>query len=265
MTPPEPQPLAAETAPPPSQKCHPVNVRAAIGHLTERGADWLEAARADVAVRPEALAQHFPAVSRRCGRAALDEADHQGLCCGCIDDAARAVLMGALALRGADRTELLGDLYRHGDAGEKRGVLRGLALLDEPTGPEPTGAAPRGIGPALLPLIHDALRTNDIRLIAAAVQGYGGRYLDAAAYRHAVVKCVFTGIPLAALPDLSRRQDPELARMLVDLAHERSAANREIPADIGVVVAAFPESLNRSDLPAHLLMALLPAAPIYKE
>ena len=242
-----------------------MNIRAVSAHLSERGADWLEVARADVAVRPEALAQHFPAVSRRCGRAALDDTDHQGLRFGCIDDAARALLMGVLALRGADRAELLGDLYRHGDAGEKRGVLRGLAPLDEPTSREPTeceltGAAPRGIGPALLPLVHDALRTNDIRLVAAAVQGYGGRYLDAAAYRQAVVKCVFTGIPLAALPDLSRRQDPELARMLVDLAHERSAAKREIPADIDLVVAAFPESLNRPDLPAHLLTALLPAA-----
>jgi len=95
--------------------------------------------------------------------------------------------------------------------------------------------------------------------VAAAVQRYGGRHLGQAAYRHAVVKCVFTGIPLNAIPNLAERQDAELARMLVDLAHERTAAGRGIPTDILSVVAAFPEALDRPDLTVDLLAALLPA------
>nr|WP_244962823.1 EboA domain-containing protein [Cryobacterium roopkundense] len=235
--------------------------------LAEAGATWLEAALADVERRPDALAQHFSAVSRRCGRDPLSDDDPQGLRHGCIDDAARSLLMGALALRGADRANLLDDLYRHGDAGEKRGVLRGLRRLDEPgkPGERDTPGEPGGIGAALLPIVEDALRTNDVRLVAAAVQGYGARYLGQEAYRHAVVKCVFTGIPLGAIANLADRQDAELARMLVDLAHERTAAGRDIPTDIHAVVGAFPQALDRPDLSVDLLSALLPATHVYKE
>ena len=227
-----------------------MSIRSLQSCLTEAGAAWLEVARADVHTRPAALAQYFPAVSRRCGRDPLDADDPRGLRHGCIDDAARFVLMGALDLRGAARIDMLDDLYRHGDAGEKRGVLRGLHLLDG------------SIGPEQLPLVEDALRTNDVRLVAAAVQPYGARCLGQDAYRHAVVKCVFTGIPLQVIPNLADRQDAELARMLVDLAHERTAAGRDIPADIRPVVAAFPDCLDRPDLSVDLLSALLSPTPI---
>lgn len=227
-----------------------MNGTALAEKLTGPGSIWLEAARSAVHDEPAALTYYFPAVSRRCGRDPLNDFDPHGARHGCVDDAARGVLLSALTLRGPARLALLEDLYRHGDAGEKRGLLRGLHLLGE-------------LGPALLPLVEDALRTNDVRLVAAAVQVYGARHLGQEAYRHAVVKCVFTGIPLQAIPNLAARQDGELARMLVDLAHERTAAGRDIPADIHAVVAAFPDCLDRPDLCVELLSALLPetAAP----
>ena len=49
----------------------------------------------------------------------------------------------------------LAELYRYGDAAERRGVLRALPYLD---------LGDRGLG-----LIDDAIRTNDTRLIAAAL------------------------------------------------------------------------------------------------
>ena len=212
-------------------------------HLSDAGAHWLEAALADVRETPTATARHFPAASRRCGRAPLHAEDPLGLTHGTIDDAVRARLLSSITLGGAELVDLLDDLYRHGDAGEKRGVLRALHLLE-------------GLGDDLLPLVEDALRTNDVRLVAGALQPYGARVLGADAYRHAVVKCVFTGVPLHVIGNLCQRQDPELARMLVDLAHERAAAGREIPADIHAVIAAFPECLDRSDLSAALVSAL---------
>ncbi|MDJ0376866.1 EboA domain-containing protein [Cryobacterium sp. PH31-L1] len=232
-------------------------------HLTDAASTWLEGARADVQQNPALITRYFPVVSRRCGRAPLEAGDPQGLRHGTVDDAARGVLLGALRVSGQARVDLLDDLYRHGDAGEKRGVLRGLHRLDtpgaDPANPSADPGTDPGIGPALLALIDDALRTNDLRLIAAAVQPYGAHYLGADAYRHAVVKCVFTGVPLHVVGNLAERQGPELARMLVDLAHERAAAGRGIPPDIHAVVAAFPACLDRPDLPAALLAALLPS------
>ncbi|SEM67380.1 EboA domain-containing protein [Cryobacterium luteum] len=218
-------------------------------HLTGDAATWLAAACIDVQQHPSAITRYFPAVSRRCGRVPLWADDVRGLRHGTIDDAARGVLLGALTPIGPALVELLDDLYQHGDAGEKRGVLRGLHRLD---------TAEQPIGPALLPLIDDALRTNDVRLVAAALQPYGAYYLGPDAYRQAVVKCVFTGVPLNVIANLAERQTIELARMLVDLAHERSAAGRDIPDDIAAVVAAFPECLHRPDLPGALLAELQP-------
>ncbi|WP_243420521.1 EboA domain-containing protein [Micromonospora globispora] len=124
-----------------------------------------------------------------------------------------ALLLTALP---ADHAAAAETLYRHGDAAEKRAVLRALPMLP--------------IGAACVPLLHDAIRTNDTRLIAAALGPYA-RHLEQPAWRQAVLKCVFTGVPLAVVDDLDGRADGELAAMLAALAAERHAAGRTMPAD----------------------------------
>ncbi|MEU9848681.1 EboA domain-containing protein [Streptomyces sp. NPDC047985] len=111
-------------------------------------------------------------------------------------------------------------LYEQGTAAERRAVLRTLHLLD--------------LGPTALPLVEDALRTNDTRLIAAAVGPYAATHLDAHNWRHAVLKCLFTGVPVDAVAQLGRRcrKDAELARMLSDFAAERIAAGRDVPTGL---------------------------------
>jgi hypothetical protein len=84
-------------------------------------------------------------------------------------------------------------------------------------------------------VLHDALRTNDPRLVAAALGTYAAR-LDPAAWRQAVLKCLFVGVPLRLVagldgPDGPDRSDDELRRMVADYAAERRAAGREVPAD----------------------------------
>ncbi|MFF8616105.1 EboA domain-containing protein [Streptomyces sp. NPDC015350] len=108
-------------------------------------------------------------------------------------------------------------LYEQGTAAERRAVLLALHRLD--------------LGPTALPLVEDALRTNDTRLIAAAVGPYGATHLDPHNWRHAVLKCLFTGVPVDAVDGLARRSrgDAELARMLGDFAAERNAAGRGVP------------------------------------
>ncbi|MEV6162893.1 EboA domain-containing protein [Streptomyces sp. NPDC052052] len=116
-------------------------------------------------------------------------------------------------------------LYAQGAAAERRAVLLTLHRLD--------------LGPTALPLVEDALRTNDTRLIAAAVGPYTAAHLDDHQWRHAVLKCLFTGVPVAAVDQLARRArgDAELARMLGDFAVERTAAGRGVPADLTRVLA----------------------------
>lgn len=75
--------------------------------------------------------------------------------------------------------------------------------------------------------------------MAAAVGPYAAAHLDPHAWRHAVLKCLFTGVPLTAVARLDERAlgDAELARMLRDFAAERTAAGREVPADLRTALA----------------------------
>ncbi|MEV4465684.1 EboA domain-containing protein [Micromonospora echinofusca] len=170
--------------------------------------DWLDAALRRVAAEPAAIDRFFPAAGRRCGRAPLPDAPGWS-----ADEAARALLLVALP---DEHAAYARTRYLHGDAAEKRAVLKALPLL-------PVGAA--GV-----PLLHDAIRTNDTRLLTAALGPYA-RHLDPAAWRQAVLKCVFTGVPLAVVHDLDARADGELAAMLGALDAERRAAGRGLPAD----------------------------------
>ncbi|MFB4420446.1 EboA domain-containing protein [Streptomyces sp. QL37] len=115
-------------------------------------------------------------------------------------------------------------LYERGTAAERRAVLLTLHRLD--------------LGAAALPLVEDALRTNDTRLVAAAVGPYGADHLDAHGWRHAVLKCLFTEVPVEALDRLAERArgDAELARMLGDFAAERTAAGRAVPVGLRTVL-----------------------------
>lgn len=116
-------------------------------------------------------------------------------------------------------------LYAQGTAAERRAVLLALPALD--------------LGPDALPIVEDALRTNDTTLVAAAVGPYAAAHLDPHGWRHAVLKCLFTGVPVKAVDGLARRSrgDAELSRMLADFASERIAAGRPVPAGLHHVLA----------------------------
>ncbi|MFK4068312.1 EboA domain-containing protein [Streptomyces sp. NPDC029674] len=174
---------------------------------------WLDQATAEAAAhgeRPERDRQgplptwelRFAEAGRRCGPE--------------YAEAARILLLHAANATPAT----VARVYAQGTADERRAVLRALPHLVP--------------GPEALPLVEDALRTNDTRLVAAAVGPYAATHLAPHDWRHAVLKCLFTGVPLDAVADLSRRArgDGELARMLGDYASERTAAGRTVPGDL---------------------------------
>ena len=136
-------------------------------------------------------------------------------------DAARVLL---LATARAELATLI-RLYRQGTPAERRAVLKALPHLVA--------------GPGALPLVEDALRTNDTRLLAAALGPYAAAHLQPHDWRHAVLKCLFTGVRVDAVAGLAERArgDAELARMLGDYAAERTAASRPVPADLHHVLA----------------------------
>jgi len=188
---------------------------------------------AEVEADPERVRTAMPAAARLVARGPLDASDPRGLLGPTLDDAVRAELLVALARATSGQTDRrwteVHDLYRYGDADEKRAVLRSLHLL--------------GLGDAALPLVHDGLRTNDPRLVAAGMGLYAERHLDADAWRQGVLKCLFVGVPLAAVSGLRRRTDRELFRMLASYAEERRAAGREVPADaLALLDASAPDS-----------------------
>ncbi|GIF10171.1 EboA domain-containing protein [Actinoplanes teichomyceticus] len=181
------------------------------------GGAWLAAGVARVSADPPSITRLFPAAGRRCGRSRLPEASDWT-----ADEAARALLL--LALPRTDLPRYLDELYRYGDAVEKHAVLRALALVP--------------IGAEAVPLLHDAIRTNDTRLLSAALGPYA-RHLDQRAWRQAVLKCVFLGVPLSRVHDLTRRADRELVAMMAGLREEREAAGRHLPADALALVRQF--------------------------
>ncbi|MFC7546050.1 EboA domain-containing protein [Plantactinospora sp. GCM10030261] len=185
----------------------PEELRAALAAVPDEG--WLADAVRRVGSQPAALPRLFAAAGRRCGRAELPDAPGWS-----ADDAARVVLLTALPP--GEATARVENLYRHGDAAEKRAVLRALPMLP--------------IGDIAVPLLHDAIRTNDTRLVSAALGGYA-RHLDQPAWRQAVLKLVFMGVSLSVVDRLDERADDELRVMLAGLAAERQAAGRSMPAD----------------------------------
>jgi hypothetical protein len=178
---------------------------------------WWASRRAEVVAKPDLLGEVFPSVARRVGRDPLEAG-------WSIDEAARAQVLVDLAdkLSAEQFATALTELYRYGDAGEKRAVLRSLWVSE---------VAGR-LGDRAVPLLADAIRTNDVRLLAAALGPYGTTHLDAATFRQAVLKCVFSGVPLAVVDGLPARADQELTRMMTDFAAERAAAGRAVPEDL---------------------------------
>jgi hypothetical protein len=197
----------------------PDDLRAALCAHPQR--DWLVAAEAHVRTDPDAVATLFARTERTLGRAPLP--DHPQWTAG---RAGRALLLMALSTT-PDRVERITAVYTQGDPGERIAVLQALPLLP--------------IGAAAAPLLHDALRTNDARLVAAALGPYAA-HLDPAAWRQGVVKCVFMGIPLDAVDRLDERADAALAAMLAALAQERTAAGRPVPDDALALLARLTET-----------------------
>ena len=198
---------------------------------------WYDDAIARVRADHGAIATVFPAVGRGVGRGPLDpEATGNPITAWSVDDVARTLLLIALGEYAERELELL---YRHGDARERRGVLRSLAFI----------AVDLDLG---LRLIDDALRTNDVSLISAAMGPYAAERLDDAAYAQGVLKCVFVGVSLTEVAGTRERTTPALSAMLGRYVHERIAAGRTVPPDVWPLIDLHPPAEELAAIEAEL-------------
>ena len=211
--------------------------RRLCSRLDAAGQRWLDEARQQVPRNPCALLRCFSAAGRRIGRGPLDaNADETDPWVWRVEDAGRTLLLAAAEPR---TVGLLEDLYCHGDAGERRGVLRSLAVL--------------GSGVEAVWIVEDAIRSNDVRLITAALGSYAVAHLSDHAFAHAVLKCVFLGIPLTGVAHaVDVRATPELSRMLAAYVHERIAAGRDVPGDVWAWIDRHPPIAELRAIEAEL-------------
>ncbi|MEU4658749.1 EboA domain-containing protein [Streptomyces sp. NPDC023723] len=204
----------------------PPDLRAAVtARLGTAARRWLDQALDEAATHPgghgpiSVWELRLAEAGRRCGPGHAD--------------AVRVLILHAAR---AD-ADILARVYHQGTADERRAVLHALPHLVP--------------GPDARPLVEDALRSNDTRLLAAAVGPYAARHLGDHQWRHAVLKCLFTGVGVGRVAELDRRarRDAELARMLADYAAERTAAGRPVPEDLHRVLA-LTEPATESPGPA---------------
>jgi hypothetical protein len=197
---------------------------------------WLDEVCGRIADDANELIRHFPAAGRKLGRDTLDPDDSaEDVHAWTIDDAGRVLMLVAA---GDHAEEQLPELYRFGDTAERRGILRALPYLP--------------IGDRGLKFADDAVRSNDTRLIAAALGPYATRYMPDEAYDHALLKCVFTEVPITPLHGVPERVTPNASRMLAALVHERIAAGRDIAAEVWPVIELHPPADELRAIEAEL-------------
>ncbi len=153
-----------------------------------------------------------------------------------VTDAARVLLLtsrppGARPFAGKFRV-----LCQTADVAELVGLYRGLPLYPEPA--------------SLEEQVGEGLRTN-MRVVFEAIahrNPYPRTQFDQHRWNHMVLKALFIGSPLEPIQGLDERANPELARIMLDFAHERWAAHRPVPFEIWRCVGPFAEGRALDDL-----------------
>ncbi len=210
---------------------HARNLRNLLGDAPA----WIAEALAAVATRGSELAVCLPQLPRRIGRDGLGAGRvHWGdsdvnLSAWRRCDAAAALLL--LEARATD-AQLL-DLHAHGDLEERAMVLRSLALLP--------------VGKATIHLLGEVQRTNmvlhveaavcDSNLLVRAARGGGFATDDT---NRLLLKLAFLDLPLHRVFGGETLANPELSRMLQDLATEREAAGRPVWRDTDRMLGRAP-------------------------
>jgi hypothetical protein len=153
-----------------------------------------------------------------------------------VADAARVLLLTARPPGARPFAEKFRALCQTADVAELIGLYRGLPLYPAPA--------------ALEEQVGEGLRTN-MRVVFEAIahrNPYPRTHFDQHRWNHMVLKALFIGSPLEPIQGLDERANPELARIMLDFAHERWAAHRPVPFEIWRCVGPFAQGRALDDL-----------------
>ncbi len=200
--------------------------------LEAPGQAWL--AKALTEVDEKRLPELFPQLPRRLGRQLL--ATGQRAC-----DAAACLLLQQAQASG----DQVLDLYQHGDMEEKTMLM--ASLRDLP------------LQPATAELFRQALRSNILTHFEAAVcdsdllqRAFQVKCIQQDDLNRLLLKLAFVNLPLARVQGAESLANPELSRMLQDLATEREAAGRHVWSDTNYLIALAPTQGTRARLAGGL-------------
>ena len=201
--------------------------------LTPEQLDWLQQQTA--ADSPERAFLVFSAVPRFIGKEnlQLEETDirlaQENICWfpqyWTVDRAVRIWLLLSLASNNQEQYYILiKQLFKTADVKELTALYQALPFLPEPQ--------------LYYHLATEGIRSNmtDVFKAIALYNSYPATYFDELAWNQMVLKALFVGSPLYKIQGLEQRANPTLAKMLVDYAHERQAANRSVSPELWQLV-----------------------------
>ncbi|MBW4564480.1 MAG: EboA family metabolite traffic protein [Mojavia pulchra JT2-VF2] len=154
-----------------------------------------------------------------------------------VDQAGRTLLLLALPCdRPEEYVQTLDKVFSTADMGELIALYQSLPLIPHPELHRQRAA--------------EGIRSNMSTVFQAIAlrNPYPANYLDNIAWNQMVLKALFVGSPLHLIWGLDRRANPELARMLVNYAHERWAAKRPVSPELWRPVGRFADTAIIADL-----------------
>jgi len=150
---------------------------------------------------------------------------------------ARIVLVLAWPAPDPERyVAVLDDLFGSADLGELIALYQALPLYPHQSAHERR--------------CSEGVRTNmtDVFTAVAHRNPYPSEHLDEGAWNQMVLKALFVGVALHPIHGLDARANPALARMLLDYAHERWAARRDVSPELWRCVGPNADDAALADL-----------------
>jgi len=222
-----------------------------LRQASDSGQAWLDSQREAVATGdPKALYMAFGFAPRKVGKADLEltERDLNDAAearpgwmphSWTLDQAARVLLLMSLpAEDDAAFYQMLEKLFQTAEIREQVCLYQALQLL-----PHQELFDDR---------LAEGIRTN-IKSIFESIAHHNPlpmELMSEHAWNQMILKALFIGAALDPVEGLDRRVNPELARMLIDFAHERRAAKRPIPVELWRVAAPFADEIALEDMKA---------------
>jgi len=157
------------------------------------------------------------------------------------DQLARTLLLTGMAEhQKREFLEKLDKLFISGDLAESVALYQALPILPYPE--ELTDRAAEGI------------RTNitDIFNAVALRNPFPADFFDDDAWNQVILKSLFVGSPVYLIQGVDERRNEPLARMLVEYAHERWSAGREVSPELWRSVGPFIDEAVAIDIEKEL-------------